>query len=108
MAPVAEYVAQEIWSSISRPASTLARRAIATRLTQRTKRAVKGTDVASVKAPKPERVCRGRGKEVQRDSIHFAECDVDVATKRLVEVARAGRVAGHTPEATGMAHRTGI
>ena len=31
--------------------------------------------------------------------MHCAECDVDVATKRLVEVARAGRVAGHTPEA---------
>jgi isoleucyl-tRNA synthetase len=99
VAPVAEYVAQELWSSISRPASILARRRIATRLTQRTKRAVKGSDVPSVKAPKPERVCRGCGKEVQRDSMHCAACDVDVATKRLVEVARAGRVAGHTPEA---------
>jgi CRISPR-associated endonuclease Cas1 len=99
MAPVAEYVAQEIWSSISRPASTLVRRGIATRLTQRTKRAVKGTDVPSVKAPKPERVCRGCGKAVRRDSMHCAACDIDVATKRLVEVARAGRVAGHTPEA---------
>ena len=99
MAPVAEYVAQEIWSSISRPASTLARRGIATRLTQRTKRAVKGSNVPSVKAPKPERVCRGCGKALQGDSMHCAECDVDVATKRLVEVARAGRIAGHTPEA---------
>jgi CRISPR-associated endonuclease Cas1 len=99
MAPVAEYVAQEIWSSISRPASTLARRGIATRLTQRTKRAVKGTDVPSVKAPKPERVCRGCGKAVQRNSMHCAACDVDVATKRLVEVARAGRIAARTPEA---------
>jgi CRISPR-associated endonuclease Cas1 len=99
MAPVAEYVAQEIWSAISRPAPTLARRGIATRLTQRTKRAVKGTDIPSVKGPKPESVCRGCGKAVQRDSIHCAACDVDVATKRLVKVARAGRVAGHTPEA---------
>jgi CRISPR-associated endonuclease Cas1 len=99
MAPVAEYVAQATWSSISRPTPSLARRGIATRLTQRTKRAVTGTNVPSVKALKPERVCRGCGKAVRRDSMHCAECDIDVATKRLVEVARAGRVAGHTPEA---------
>jgi CRISPR-associated protein Cas1 len=99
VAPVAEYVAQEVWSSISRPTSNPARHRIATRLTQRTKRAVKGTDVPSVKTPRPEKRCRGCGKTVQRDSIHCKECDVEVATDRLVEVARAGRIAGHTPEA---------
>src|ERR1019366_7941055 len=51
------------------------------------------------KTPKPERLCRGCGKAVQRDSTNCAACDVDIATKRLVEAARAGRVAGHTPEA---------
>ncbi len=101
VAPVAEYVAQETWSSVSKPtsASKLAWQRIATRLTQRNKREVKGSDVPPVKVPKPERVCRGCGKTVQGDSIHCAECDVDIATKRLVEAARAGRVAGHTPEA---------
>lgn len=53
----------------------------------------------SVKVPKPERVCRGCGKAVQGTSVHCAECDIDIATKRLVEVAKEGRVAGHTPEA---------
>jgi len=99
VAPVAEHVARELWSSISRPASTLALRPIATRLTQRTKREVKGSDVPLVKVPKPERVCYGCGKAIQGTSINCAECDRDIATKRLVEVARAGRVAGHTPEA---------
>ncbi len=101
VAPVAEYVAQVLSSSVSKPASPskLARRLIATRLTQRNKREVKGSDVPPIKAPKPERVCRGCGKTVQRDSMHCAECDVDIATKRLAEAARAGRVAGHTPEA---------
>jgi len=98
VAPIAEYVAQALWT-ISRPQSSLARHGIATRLTQRNKREVKGSDVPPVKAPRPERVCHGCGKTVQSDSIHCAECDVDIATKRLVEVARAGRVAGHTPEA---------
>jgi len=99
VAPIAEYVAQALWASISRPPSTLVRQRLATRLTQRNKREVKGRDVPPVKVPKPERVCRGCGKTVQGDSIHCAECDVDIATKRLVKVARAGRVAGHTPEA---------
>jgi len=99
VAPVAEYVAQELWSSISKPASTLARRRIATRLTQSRKRAAKGSEVPSVKVPKPERVCRGCGKAVQGTSVHCADCDIDIATKRLVEVAKQGRVAGHAPEA---------
>jgi CRISPR-associated endonuclease Cas1 len=98
-APVAEYVAQELWSSISKPASTSVRRRIATRLTQSRKRAVKGSAVPSVKAPKPERVCRGCGNAVQRNATNCSECDLKIATKRLVQVARAGRVAGHTPEA---------
>jgi hypothetical protein len=80
-------------------ASTPVPRRIATRLTQSRKRAVKGSEVPSVKAPKPERVCRGCGKTLQGDSMNCAQCDVDIATKRLLEVARGGRVAGHTPEA---------
>jgi len=99
VAPVAEHVAQELWSSMSKPTSTPTRRRIATRLTQSRKRAVKGSEVPSVKVPKPERLCRGCGKTVQGNSTNCSECDLEIATKRLVEVAKAGRVAGHTPEA---------
>ncbi len=99
VAPVAEYVAQALWASIPRSRSALARPRIATRLTQQNKREAKGSDVPPVKVPKPERVCRGCGKTVQGDSTNCAECDVEIATKRLVEAARAGRVAGHRPEA---------
>ena len=99
VAPIAEYVAQALWASISMPPSTLARQRIATRLTQRNKREVKGREVPPVKVQKPERVCHGCGKAVQGTSINCAECDVDIATKRLVEAARAGRITGHTPEA---------
>jgi CRISPR-associated endonuclease Cas1 len=106
MAPVAENVAQALWASISKPPSTVARQRIATRLTQQHKREVKGSDIPLVKVPKPERVCRGCGKTVRGDSIHCAECDVDIATKRLVEAARAGRIAGRTPEAIAKAAAT--
>jgi|SRR5271166_4652242 len=101
VAPVAEYVAQALWSSVSKPASpsSVARRLIATRLTQRNKREVKGSDVPTVKVPKPERVCRGCGKGLRGDSVHCKKCDLQIATRRLVEVARVGRIAGHTSEA---------
>lgn len=54
VAPTAEYVAQELWSSISRPASQLVRQRIATRLTQRNKREVKGSKLPELRQPKPD------------------------------------------------------
>src|SRR5438128_9360776 len=45
------------FSYTSRPASRLARQLIATRLTQRNKREVKGSDVPAVNQLKPEHVC---------------------------------------------------
>jgi hypothetical protein len=99
VAPVAEYVAQETWSSISRPTSSLARQGIATRLTQRNKREVKGSDIPGVKRPEPEHVCSGCGKAIGAKRNHCANCAVDSATERLVNAARIGRVAAQTPEA---------
>lgn len=40
--------------------------------------------------PKPERICRGCGKVLQRDSKHCKKCDLQIATLRLVDVAPAG------------------
>ena len=99
VAPVAEYVAQEFWSSISKPASSLAQHGIATRLTQRNKREVKGSDVPGVKRPKPEHVCSGCGKIIRAERNHCANCAIDGATERLVNAARIGRVAARSPEA---------
>lgn len=101
VAPVAEYVAQELWSSVSKPASPskLTQRLIATHLTQRNKREVKGSNVPVVKHPTPEHVCSGCGKPVQDRSAHCADCAVDGATERLAKAARIGRVAARAPEA---------
>jgi len=97
VAPWAEYVARTLWATTSPSKSE---RRLSTPLTQQHRRVAKGRQsFAEVKAPKPERLCRGCGKAVQGRSINCAECDIDIATKRLVEVAKAGRVAGHTPEA---------
>jgi CRISPR-associated endonuclease Cas1 len=97
IAPVAEYVAQETWSSISRRTSSLAQRGLATRLTQRTKRAVKGTDIPSVNAPKPETVCRGCGAATRRGK-HCPKCGREVSREKLIKLAKAGRVAARNPE----------
>jgi len=100
VAPVAEYVAQALWSSVSHPASSskLAQQLIATRLTQRNKREVKGSNVPAVKQPKPEHTCSGCGNPIQDRSAHCAECAVDGAIERLANAARIGRVAARSPE----------
>ena len=96
VAPWAEYVARTLWATTS-PSKE---RRLSTPLTQQHRRTAKGRpSFAEVKTPKPERLCRGCGKTVQGDSTNCSECDVAIATKRLVEVAKAGRLAGHTPEA---------
>ena len=101
VAPIAEHVAQELWSSVSRPASPskVTQRLIATRLTQRKKREVKGSNVPEVKQPKPEHVCGGCGKPIMAERNHCANCAVDGATERLVNAAQIGRVAARSPEA---------
>src|SRR6516225_1433214 len=87
MAPVAEYVAQELWSSI--PSTRT--RALATRLTQRTKREVKGSNVPDVKQSRVEHVCRGCGKKIRRGRTNCADCALEEATRRLASAARIGR-----------------
>jgi CRISPR-associated protein Cas1 len=101
VAPVAEYVAQEFWSSVSKPASPskLSRRLVATRLTQRNKREVKGSHVPEVKDPKAEHVCEGCGKNIQDRSSQCATCAIDGATRRLADGAKVGRVAARSPKA---------
>ena len=99
VAPVAESVAQEICSSTSKPTkSKLTRQLIATRLTQRNKREVKGSDVLEGRQPKPEHVCSGCGKPIKAERNHCANCAIEGATERLVNAARIGRVAARTPE----------
>jgi CRISPR-associated endonuclease Cas1 len=97
VAPVAEYVAQEFWSSISKPASRVARQRLATRLTQRNKREVKGSDIPSVKVPKLDSVCRGCGAATQ-GGRHCSKCGREVSREKLIELAKIGRVAAQNPK----------
>jgi len=94
VAPVAEYVAQEIWSSISKPTSTskLVGK-IATRLTQRNKREVKGSDVPAVNQPKPEHRCEC-GAMIRSDKTFCAKCAKQARRNNF----RTGRNVAQRPE----------
>jgi len=93
-APVAEHVAQELWSSISKPVPSGVRQLIATRLTQRTKRAVKGSDVSAVNQPKPEHICSDCGRTIPNGTRRCSKC-AEHATRMNF---RAGRSIGQRPE----------
>lgn len=94
MAPVAEYVAQELWASIP----SASKRPLATRLTQRTKREVKGSNVPEVKQSRLEHVCRGCGRTIRSGRSHCGRCAMESATQRLVDAARLGRLAARSSE----------
>jgi len=97
LAPWAEYVAQRLWASTN-PAKS--ERRLSTPLTQRHRRIAKNqAPIATTKLPTLERLCRGCGTRIPSESNHCGKCNVDNATKRIVEIARAGRIAGHTPQA---------
>jgi CRISPR-associated endonuclease Cas1 len=72
VAPAAEYVAQELWSSISKQTSS--RSPFASRLTQAHRRTVKGSAVPAVNQPKPEHVCADCGVKIQTDNKRCWNC----------------------------------
>jgi CRISPR-associated endonuclease Cas1 len=94
VAPIAEWVARAIWSTIRKPDTPLA-----TRLTQSNKRKVKSKTFPEPRpdAP-PQNICIGCGKEVAGGSTHCAVCAVEVSRTKMVEIAKQGRIASKTPE----------
>ncbi len=98
VAPVAEWVARQLWTRQRKPSRETAP---PTRLTQSHKRKANGAPPVprAERGPQPQTLCRGCGKEIERGRTHCARCAVDGATERLREAARAGRIARHKPEA---------
>jgi CRISPR-associated endonuclease Cas1 len=98
VAPVAEWVARQLWQRQRKPSRETAP---PTRLTQSRKRKPNSVPLVprGERAPQPQTLCRGCGKEIEQGRTYCAQCAVPDATERLRETARAGRIAGHTPEA---------
>jgi len=96
-APWVEYVARTLWASTS-PAKS--ERRLSTPLTQQHRRLAKGRPAfPNVITPKPERLCRGCGKAIRGDRTQCGECAADIRDKLFLDVAKLGRIAGHTTEA---------
>lgn len=94
VAPIAEWVARQFWSTIKRPDIP-----VATRLTQTNRREAKGQTVSPpAPAPRPENACLGCGKTVAKGSTHCAVCIVEVSRTRMLELASRGRIASKSPE----------
>ena len=98
VAPIAEWVAHELWSSTSKRARP---RLPATRLTQNHKREAKGAsaDVPANTPPRPMRVCRGCGASVKGDRDYCTACGLVVSTEKIREVGKDGRAAAQSAQA---------
>jgi CRISPR-associated endonuclease Cas1 len=95
VAPVAEWVARALWSTIRKPNAPLA-----TRLTQNNKREAKGAPPQpSIRPPRRNNLCRGCGKTIQDGRTNCASCAVGDATNNMLDAARIGRETANGPEA---------
>jgi hypothetical protein len=94
VAPVAEYVAQELWSSISKPTFRHSRLPLASRLTQAHRRAVKGSVVPAVDQPKPEHLCSDCGVKISSRTKLCSNCGKRATRKNF----RSGRKRAQQPE----------
>ena len=98
VSPVAELVAQELWSTTRKRTST---DLPPTHLTQTHRREAKGgwsTPTLPI-AARAESLCRGCGKSISPGREHCANCATSLATERLAIASRLGRTAAQTPEA---------
>jgi hypothetical protein len=98
VAPIAEWVAQQLWSTTRKKAET---DLPPTHLTQTHRREAKGISPTSTRAAatRVENLCRGCGKSINFGREHCANCAVNPATERLAIASRRGRAAAQAPEA---------
>lgn len=98
VAPFAEWTTRALWSS---SAKLVREPAPPTRLTQRTKREVKGAPSLPqpIKAPARENLCPECGRRIKPESTKCIRCAVQDATKNMLEAARIGRQTANSPEA---------
>jgi hypothetical protein len=98
VAPIAEWVARELWSTVQKPTR---QRLPATRLTQSHKREAKGTSehLPAPAPPKPIRVCRGCGAPLIYGKNFCSLCGVVIARDELIKNAQRGRIAAQSREA---------
>ncbi|HUP82203.1 MAG TPA: CRISPR-associated endonuclease Cas1, partial [Pirellula sp.] len=95
ISPIAEWVAQTLWSMISKKDR---QPLYPTRLTQNSKRKV---DIKALGRSTHQviNICRGCGTQIGPDHRNCSKCAASVASVRMREIAKVGRIASHTPKA---------
>jgi CRISPR-associated endonuclease Cas1 len=94
VAPIAEWVAQQLWSTTRKRVET---DLPPTRLTQTRRREAKGISSTPTRpAARVENLCRGCGKSISSGREHCAACAVSPATERLAVASRLGRAAAQS------------
>jgi len=98
VAPFAEWISQTLWSTRPKAARPLSP---ATRLTQGRRSRSKGGSgiLPSIHQPRPPAVCRTCGVAIKSGRIYCRTCAVSYSKEGLIEAAKLGRIAGHSPEA---------
>jgi CRISPR-associated endonuclease Cas1 len=101
VAPVAEWACRTFSSSIPKRIKPVFP---ATRLTQNYRRQAKGTspNIPVKAAPRPTTICRNCGVPIAFGDRFCQACSVAVARKNLIEAAKLGRVATHSPKAEAL------
>jgi len=101
VAPLAEWVTRMLWSSAAKPKNQCS---IATPLTQRNRSEARGGSyIPTTRAvPGPEKICRTCGALLKEGKNHCASCSVPISRAILIEAAKRGRIATHSPEAEAL------
>jgi hypothetical protein len=100
VAPHAEWIARTLWSKRGHSR----RLTLATRLTQTRRRIVKGPspDLPVKPGPPPLRICQTCGGNLKRGTRYCVACSIEVSRENLLNAAKAGRIATHTPQAEAL------
>jgi CRISPR-associated endonuclease Cas1 len=98
VAPIAEWVCDKLWSATRKPPRGFYP---PTPLTESNRRGAKGNaaKLTAVQAPKPVKICRICGTAIPSSDKYCVSCSPVISTEALLEAAKHGRVASHTPEA---------
>jgi CRISPR-associated endonuclease Cas1 len=99
VAPVAEWMAQTLWSSPRK--RSVENQILATRLTQNRKRAAQGgaSQSVAIQPPRRENICRECGNTIRHGNTRCGNCRIESATGRMADVARVGRLTAHSSQA---------
>jgi len=105
VAPVAEWVAQAIWSQHKKPSNE---QTLPTRLTQRRRTEGRGKEFTvgtSPAPPRPPKICPGCGANTCEGRL-CQNCGREVSKGKLIGLAKQGRVAAQNPQAQDRRSKT--